>query len=510
MDQENSNGERQGGSTLSKQKIALLRGIGAVLLTLVVRLYLFERYFTINNDGVLYIEAARHFWEGAWREGLGSFYPPLFPLLIALVYPLIGDWELAGQFWPFVLGVLVLLPLFALLRRIYGVRVAQVALFFYGVSPYLARLSLEVRTEVPYVFFVVLALYLLQKGLDTGSLTALFSMGISSALAYLIRPEGAGVIMVAVSFLLYQKWLLGRVKQSRFQLGVVVLGFILFSFPYVLYLRLDTGSWLVSRKAGMIMSMGLARYDPNTEFVGMDRSDQVGMVQLIRKQPLTYVKKVLADAFRSLGFYFEALHYSYLPFLLVGWYLLGRERFWEKKDFLLLVVVLFYLAAFSLLYVTRRYGIPLAALSLGWVGAGYLAADRYFRERWEQTGRFITWLLVLLFAVGTLPKTLQAIGRDKFYLREAGYYLRAQPGSPTILTTNQRVAFYAAGHNRVLLKSPEDISRLLGSGEGDYLALDQDSLGLMKTSLERQGWSVDRKYSEGKRESLFILRRAEG
>ncbi|MCH7570888.1 MAG: hypothetical protein IH919_10040, partial [Deltaproteobacteria bacterium] len=61
--------------------------LGALVLTLAVRFYLFKNYYTINNDGILYIQAARYFWEGDWIEGLASFYPPIFPLLIAAAYP---------------------------------------------------------------------------------------------------------------------------------------------------------------------------------------------------------------------------------------------------------------------------------------------------------------------------------------------------------------------------------------------------------------------------------------
>ncbi|MBI4487650.1 MAG: glycosyltransferase family 39 protein, partial [Deltaproteobacteria bacterium] len=174
MDHESSQRERSEGSPLAKKRIALFYWFGALLLTLGVRLYLFWQYYTINNDGVLYIEAARHFWQGQWIEGLASFYPPLFPLMIAAAYPLVGDWELAGQFWPFVLGILILFPLFGLLRAVYGPRAAQVALLFYGVSPYLARLSLHVRSEIPYIFFLLLALYLLQRGMAREKLVSFF------------------------------------------------------------------------------------------------------------------------------------------------------------------------------------------------------------------------------------------------------------------------------------------------------------------------------------------------
>ncbi|MFQ5902786.1 MAG: ArnT family glycosyltransferase [Candidatus Binatia bacterium] len=507
MDRKSPRRERSWGSALAEKKIDRLYWAGALILTLGVRLYLFRNYYTINNDGVLYIEAARHFWEGQWVEGLASFYPPLFPLMIVAVYPLVGDWELAGQFWPLILGVLILLPLFCLLRRVYGSRVAQVALLFYGVSPYLARLSLHVRSEIPYIFFLVLALYLLQRGMDSGSPFSLLLMGISSALTYLIRSEGFGLLIVGALFLLYRGWIHGRLEKGILQLAILFFGFILLAAPYILYLKQDTGRWLISRKAGLILSLGLAELDPSAEQVGMKESDRVSLVHLVSSRPLVYVKKIFIDAFRSLGVYFEALHYPYLPFLFIGWFFFFRGRFWEKGDFLLAATILFYLAAFSLLYVNRRYAVPLVPLSLGWVGAGYLALKEYFHTRWGRRGYLLTGLLLVFFCIGTLPKTLKAIGREKLYLREAGLYLKGKRGNPTILTTNGRVAFYAEGQNRILVKELRDFPAFLGAPEGDYLALDMETFGRFEESFKDYGWLLDREFSRGDKERLFVFRR---
>jgi 4-amino-4-deoxy-L-arabinose transferase-like glycosyltransferase len=122
--------------------------VAAVTLTLAVRSYLFWNYYTINNDGVHYIQSARDFWSGNWLAGLDSFYPPLFPLMLAVAFPMTGEWELAGQFWPLILGVLIILPLYGLLRRLFGQKVALVALFCYAVSPNLAVYQSTIRSLI--------------------------------------------------------------------------------------------------------------------------------------------------------------------------------------------------------------------------------------------------------------------------------------------------------------------------------------------------------------------------
>jgi len=192
----------------------------------------------------------------------------------------------------------------------------------------------------------------------------------------------------------------------------------------------------------------------------------------------------------------------------LGWLLLFRERFWERADFLLLVLVIFYLFGFSLFYMTRRYGIPLAALSLGWVAVGFMTMHDHFQRKWRNKGLALTGVVIAAFAVGTLPKTLHAIGEDKAHLREAGLYLREKPGNPAIVTTNGRVAFYARGKNRVRLEDSEDLPSLLEGGQGDYLAADSRAFEKFEGTFRDHGWLLDREFSWEGRDRLVVLRRA--
>ncbi len=482
--------------------------VGILALTLGVRLYLFANYYTINNDGVVYLQAARRFWEGEWLQGLASFYPPAYPVMAALAYAIVGDWELAGQLWPLALSLLTLFPLYGLLWRIHGPRTAKLALFFYALSPYVARLSLEVRTEVPYLFFSVLALYLLQRGLDGRNAREFFLAGISAGLAYLTRPEGIGLVAVGCLFLLYRGWRSGRLAAYARSAAILALGFALCAAPYVAYLRWDTGGWAISRKAGLVFSMALVRHGVELDEGGAKNSSRIRIINFIASHPFAYLKKVFIDAFRSLGFYFEALHYSYLPFLFMGWLLFFRGRFWEKDDFLFLALIVFYLATFALIYVTRRYGVPLVPFSLGWVACGYIFfADRLGDLAGARQRRYWVGALLALFLAGTLPKTLQAIGWDKFYLREAGAYLKGKSGV-TIGTNNGRVAFYAGAENHVRLVDAGDLPALLEK-DTDYLALDDAGVREAARSLNKGGWLMEKEFSYGP-ERLVIFRKAEG
>src|SRR5215472_6871521 len=101
----------------------------AVGVAAAVRLYLLWQYYCISSDGVGYIEAARKFYFGDVTAGLASYYPPGYPFIIALVYPLVGNWELSGQVISIACGVALLFPLYVLANDLYGENVALAACF---------------------------------------------------------------------------------------------------------------------------------------------------------------------------------------------------------------------------------------------------------------------------------------------------------------------------------------------------------------------------------------------
>lgn len=478
--------------------------LAAFILAFGIRLLLLLRYYCINNDGVIYVEIARWLWEGDWGQAFAAYFPPMYPLLIAVVYPLVGDWEVAGQFWPLVLGLLTIFPLYAMLKRIYNHRVASVAILFFALSPYLVRFSLHVRNESPYIFFLVLALYFFQRGMERGSLWFFFT-GVSASFAYLMRPEGIGMVMVGCVYLFYRVALKGGAARGLKQALVLVTGFFLFASPYILFLKSDTGQWAISRKGAVNVAWGMAEYD-KSGLITKD-SGELGALRLITSNPSLYAKKVFIDLVRSPGVYLEALHYSYLPFLAVGWVLFFRSRFWDREDFFLACLVLFYLVVFALLQVNRRFAAPLIPVSLGWVAVGFLTIKDYCYKRWEKNGPMAVGLVILVFLLGTLPKGLQPIGLDKVYLRDAGIYLRDKAMGAKVFTTEGRVSFYANMPYLLVVKEPRKIPNLLKEAQADYLAVDGVTFKDIEASYKDRGWIIDKEFPGEKGEKLLVLRR---
>ena len=120
----------------------------------------------------------------------------------------------------------------------------------------------------------------------------------------------------------------------------------------------------------------------------------------------------------------------------------------------------------------------------------------------------ITALAIVSFAAGTLPKTLQPIGLDKSYLREAGVYLKQKPGNPTIFTTNGRVAFYATGQNRIRYVQRDGNFISSDVQDMDYLALGDGAVRRFEKPLRDYGWYLDKEFSSPEdTDKLLVFRR---
>ena len=493
----------------------------AVAVALAVRLYLLWQYYCISSDGIHYIEAARRFYFGDIKGGLGSVYPPAYPSLVALVYPWIGDWELSGQIISIACGVILLFPLYALCRDLYGEKVGLLACYLAAINPYLARYSIHVRTESPFFLLSTLALLLFCRGMTQGKASRFFYGGLVAGFAYLVRPEAIGfLVIVPVAFIL--TWWFKREPHARRVGGACLLlfvGFFLFALPYVVYLSAASGQWgAVSKKAGLTFQIALTESGllENEDSQTLADLESLTLVQFISRHPVLYAKKVLLDLLPSIGIYFEAVHYVYAPFVLIGLWLITREKFWLRNDFLLVCFFVFYLFGFALIFVRRRYLIQLVAISLPWVALGLAWSwTRLQRIVGLRTFRIVAATGIVIFLAGTLPKTLKAISPEKAYVRDAGRYLKKLNGSghPTVFVFDDRITFY--GDAKAILLSDLDEAKLLDQirrRKASYLATElkpwQERFPRIASNPARYGLVIEKEFRVSNKDRLIIFKLA--
>src|SRR3989304_10213067 len=135
-------------NNISMKEWKLLTGF--VLLAFAYRLFLLRYEYVISSDGVFYATLGKNLVSGNLKEGLSTYWPPLYPLLIGLSSLLFQDLEFSGMLVSVVAGSLLVIPVYLWSRNSYGKDVAYLSVFLTILSPLLTKYSTKVFTESLY------------------------------------------------------------------------------------------------------------------------------------------------------------------------------------------------------------------------------------------------------------------------------------------------------------------------------------------------------------------------
>jgi 4-amino-4-deoxy-L-arabinose transferase-like glycosyltransferase len=458
-----------------------------------------------------------YLWLGRnWLTGQGySFtgysdvhHTPMYPLLSGLFYLLtrnlavgkVQGMELASDICYLLFGVLLVVPIYLLTKEMYGRRAAVVSAGLVAVYPAISTAPLfwGTLTEPPYYFFVYMGLFMVllamrplhkaQDGVPSEREVspsfgrgwwAFLLAGMFFGLAYLTRPEAVAYVAVAGAVILlvrlFEKRLLKRA--TWVSLGIYLVGFLLFFLPYVYYVYRETGSWMVSEKAGVtfVTCIGLsqnntAAFDQATwglDSTGLEvfffsrESYHVNMLDVIRAYPSQFVQLVLRNvrSFVSGLFSLQLFSYYLLPLMGVAFF----KAAWDKrraKGELLLLASLTPVMVFLLFFIQDRYIATLLPTLVIWLGLGTyelgvwlcdtvanLLDPRTLRRFWRGALTAFPALLLILFFVVLQPRVIEqytSTGSFRIEHKTIGLWLKDNiPPNSVVMSRYPAIAFYA-------------------------------------------------------------------
>jgi hypothetical protein len=376
-----------------------------------------------------------------------------------------------------------------------------------------------VRTESPYLLLTTLALYFCLTGIESLRLSRFFWGGVIAGYAYLVRPEAIGFLAVIPAGIAL-RWAFAHRESLVWitaSVGSLCCGFFIFALPFIVYLSIDTGNiGALSRKAGVTLEINLRESGVLNEQdpAAGQPAEPLSFTDYIRRHPARYLKKVIGDLAPAIGVFFEALHYSYVPFLLVGLALVLREKFWAGTNLLLLLFVSFYVFAFALIYVKRRYSLQAVPISLGWVALGmWWVRDKLRSGLSSKRALASVTCAALMILATTLPKTLKPISREKAYVREAGWYLkgRNRQGDLRVAVLDDRITFYAESKNiNVGGVDQAKLAALLREQHAEYLAAEAKAFHAQFPDVSRQpeshGLVLEKKFIGSRKDEMLVFR----
>lgn len=421
-----------------------------------IRIYFLQFYRVISADGVGYAEIARDlFTAGGLAKAV--HFPPFYPFLIAVVNLFLGDVELAGRIVSITLGSLVVVPIYLLGIRFFDRRVALLACLLAITWSSLRDLSCEVMTQGPYMAMLFTAVYLYDRAATRRSVYLSIATGAVMGLAYLTRPEA--FIVYAVTSLFAVAYIRADGGGGRDIAYLVIPGWLAFwalSFPYVLFLHHQTGTWQLTAKTGATLWVGLGEYLGKFDIYREPNVKSIGFLDVIRDYPgfIPYnIRNNLHSISRELlPPYLWAL--AAVGFIAGGW---DRRKLIERCYLVstsapLALIIVFFLASSGY----TQFSLPVLFL---WIGQGAVsienslarlspAAVTPFLKR-NLLSMLVIGALALNSLVSQLPKDAgkpydpeQDGGR--YDHKRIGLLLRKNlPAGSKIMTRSGRISFYS-------------------------------------------------------------------
>ncbi|HXX93403.1 MAG TPA: glycosyltransferase family 39 protein [Planctomycetota bacterium] len=451
------------------------RRIGALaLLAIFTRLLASLTDVVIHPDSPRYLKMATLIGQARFGEAF-RIYPwshPLYSILVAFGEVFVKNQLGVALAVASVLGGLGVVPFFHLARAGWGERVATLAALLYAFLPEMVELHGQALPEGPFYFFFLSGMALAWSAVERKSWERAVLGGLSASAAWMTRPEGMYVPLLLLFALAWHP--------RRFSLaaaGLFLASALVLSYPYLTFIRQETGKWGVSASPLSKGVLGLLTGETKATGYQVDpsRDDQpFGPYRYIVKfgkilGPVLYILKTCA----------QDLSYVLAPFLVLGFiFLRTPETRWGPASYLVGAGVgyaippcLAFVAATPFSY---RYILPSMVFFLPVVAVGLERAARW--SRWRPA--LATFLLVTCLAMSV--RFMRPKMNGKIALKEAGTaILRAYGPGRHILGTRREVEFYARGEFSDIPYPPIPLSAveaILEKDRIDTVAIFEDDL----------------------------------
>jgi hypothetical protein len=417
---------------------------------LCIGIFLILTTVVIAKDGVIFIDYAKELGMSPYQTMIDGYQHPGYPFLILATSKIIGLFYKSNQLFQFIYSaqiaallfrVLSIIVLYFIGKEIVGSKYSFRAILILIVLPKPAEYGSDALSDWPHLFFISAGMLLLLYGAKYGKWWIFAFAGMAGGLAYLIRPEGAQVVVYGSWWLLLQLlWKKRTIGQPKALLGLVsmVFIFIIIVFPYM------------KLKGAIFPKKDIGDFSLQTQPVESNSTQVLPSISC-------NAAVIPADVMKAIGLIFENIGDTLMWFFLVP-YLTGIFQYFKKQKLLepnqffiislvflniLLMIWLYY----SQGYMSGRHTLPLVVFTIYFVPTGLNRLASWlnvkFSKGYEHTHRWFAILISIGIAV-CIPKLFSSLHTDKYIYRQAAQWLAQNTDSSAIIgVPDYRINFYA-------------------------------------------------------------------
>jgi hypothetical protein len=481
--------------TFERERVNILLVLAAAIC---VRLPHLISPYVINPDAIAYTMSAKALAQGRWMEGFQLSHASIYPVLISVLGPLVGDWIWAARALTALFGILTIVPIYYVSRKLVGWPWSAIPPLLYSLSPTLTHYSMDVIREPISWFLLLGAIWTIFKGWESRGAIWYFLAGILLFLATTNRLDG----VIALACIL--AWKAGRLVSER---GLLRSGkeIFLVLFPFLLASVVLLAFFPGPLKRHDLLELGTYGRQVQGAFSATGGLDEAKVKQVLEGISYGRLRHFFSSAWENrhllilwdlLKHWIGAAH----PLLFIA-SVLGLISWRRWKDdprwwllFLLSLIwfVVAYVRISGAFAISKRHLGPLVICGYMFAPLGLFSAKEWISQRrWIHLSKVSLILFLCLLALSTLPMTLKPQRQEKIVRRLAGEWIKSQGlEAPIVATENQIIAFYAEGVWLPL----KDLVEGKASFGVDFLVVEDGSFSfdLLSEKLEERGMKAER------------------
>jgi 4-amino-4-deoxy-L-arabinose transferase-like glycosyltransferase len=513
-----------------------------IIIGIAVRLIKFDD-INLVNDTVVYsrlgknlIENGRYFFGENYNTGI--FFPPGYPVFIGLTNLLFDDLFLSAKLVSFLSSIGSIFISYFIAKELYNKEAGLFAALLFAVYPVLIIISVQGYADAPFIFFLLLSLYLFIKYIDNESILFHALLGFIFGVTCLIRPEALFLLLLPGMrvFSTFDSPL-------RFNAGyltrfiVLSLVFVMTLSPYMIFIKNYTGKFMLSGKSNISILLGELSGDRNyhqivnapdnvydraafsldesrSQLVGWSRNINKSLKEYILRDPLEFARKYQKNLIQEIQIFIKLV----IPFLLPFFFsFFSRELITNKKRliFIMLPLILFFM--YPTFIIIEKQTLLVIVFLMLFASGGFANAQRVISDAGNYYGidrsmalwiaeRYIRYIMIVVLAVATLSylKYSRFEHFDPAYAKpeehkRAGHFLkeRLSPGYETlnIMSKFPYVSFYT--DSRYTMIPYADIPGVINFArmyDVDYIVVDERALS--KWDYFNELLHMDKQYPE--------------
>ncbi|MGD8628407.1 MAG: glycosyltransferase family 39 protein, partial [bacterium] len=403
-------------------------------------------------------------------------YPPGFPAFLAGWSFIFGDSVKSMKINVLLCFVAAAGLTFLLGRRLIGDTLAALAALTVAISSSVIEYSYQVLSDVPYMLFSLLALYLVMKG-TRDSRTAFAGLALC-IWAYFTRTAGASLVLASAIFLF--------LKSRRREAVILLCGFVVVSGLWGIRNYLVAGEG--SRYLNVLLSAN--PYDPDqgtVTFSGLISRAWINGTAYLGGLLPTIVLPTLVKPIREFG---EIATTSLFSVLVIVIAVFGAVALRKKTLLISLYIVLYMLIYLGWPEVWRseRFMIPMAPLLAIYLYAGIRWLFGFFGAR----GIVVTVICALLALTNTIALH-RFIGRSRDYppgwvrYFDAAEWIGTNSDEDAIVLCRKPFLFYLFSNRRTIAypftRDKAAMREYLLEARPDYIVLEKLGAGTSATDV---------------------------